>query len=259
MSTLRAPGSALWRVTDRLAGTLERKALPNSARELTNGDLSDAEALVLALFAEGRVGDGVEEREEKIALARVLQQRATSGRKRELHWARAIEEYLPTYRGPRWQIGAAIRFERMAMLTPELRTQWQAQHASLLRHYQQAVAVADLALGGVLPINTPTVDHFASATELTDAKARGLIVPSTLVQYGDHAFFAARHMRARSHARSGPGRAGARPKASRAPARSTRAFGRKEGSPVPAKKKTTKKAGSKKTGAKKTGYGKRKS
>jgi len=257
VSTIRAPGSALWRVTDRLAGKLERKVLPDSARELTNADLSDAEALVLALFAEGRVGDGVDEREEKIALARVLEQRATHGRRGSASWGRAIEQHLPTYRGPRWQIGAAIRFERMAMLTPELRAQWQAQQAALRRHYQQAVGIADLALAGVLPINTPAVDHFASATELADAKARGLVVPSTLVQYGDHAFFAARATRARSHARSA-GRAGARSKANRAPARSTRASQRKEGSPVPAKKKTTKKTGTKKTGTKKTGY-KRKS
>jgi hypothetical protein len=241
-------------VTDRLAGKLERKVLPHSARELTNADLSDTEALVLALFAEGRVGDRADEREEKIALARVLEQRAATGRTGSTRWGRAIEQHLPSYRGPRWQIGAAIRFERMAMLTPELRAQWQEQQARLRGHYRQAVEVADLALAGVLPINTPAVDRFASATELTDAKARGLVVPSTLVQYGDHAFFASR-----STARPRRGRAGARSKANRAPARSTRASRRKEGSPVPAKKKTTKKAGSKKTGTKKPGYGKRKS
>jgi len=209
VSTVRLPGSSLWRTVDKLAAKLERKVLPTSARELSNADLSDHEALTLAIFAECRAGDGSDERQEKVALAGVLGRRANSKRPRSPAWRSVIEKEVPAYRGPRWQIGAALRFERAALLSSDLRRELEQDQPRLNRHLVQATEIADLALSGSLPRNTPDADRFASEGEIADAKARGQVAPSSLVHYGDHWFYAAR--RSVPARRSAPGRVRAAP------------------------------------------------
>jgi hypothetical protein len=191
VSSVRTPGTQLWRAVDRLASRLERKALPDSAREITNADLSDAEALTLGLFGESRVGDGADERQEKIALARVLACGKGVRRGKRRTWGAAIEQSVPSYRGPLWQIGAAINFQNPSLLPTELRTQLQRDGTRLRRHFAQASEITGLALSDALPVNTPRADHFASDTEIATVKARGLVAPGTLVHYGEHWFYSA--------------------------------------------------------------------
>ncbi len=60
MSTLNRIADDLARVVDRLSTKIEKKTLPSTAADLDAQDLSEVEALALALFAEGRPGSDIE-------------------------------------------------------------------------------------------------------------------------------------------------------------------------------------------------------
>ena len=216
MTRLAQAGRDLARAADRLATAMERRTLPESAVELDNEDLSILEQLAVALFAEGRPGSGAEEREEKVALASVIAGRAGAGG-RASAWDRAIRLTCPAYGGPRWRAGAALLFERPALLTAPERHQVTAGGAGLRRELAQAREVAGAALRGELPRNTPDANAVVSEVEIAAAKAAGLVTPASLVRYGDHWFYRTRGSRAARGTRGSRAARGASKPAARAP------------------------------------------
>lgn len=192
MSTLSRLSRDLARVVDRLSTRIERDTLPESAAEVAAPDLSDAEAVALALFAEAGPGTDIAHREEKIALAGVIARRARAGRARHPNWRGAIERICPSWGGPRWRLGIALLFERPGLIPAAERAVLRRDRRRATQEWQQCVEIARLALAGVLPVNTPGADRFATDSEIAFAKAEGRVTPATLVRYGDHWFYKAK-------------------------------------------------------------------
>ena len=190
MTTLAVASRRLELVAEGLSTTLERRALPPHASDLEPRDLSDAEAVTLALFSDASDGTTLDDREEKVALAGVLRFHAIRLGGAEPKWQKAIAAFSRTFGSERWRLGAALLLEKPSMLTPGERRHLATRKVQLRRELEVAKAIARDALGGLLPANTPHATRFANDSEIAKAKADGRVAPATLVRYGDTWFYA---------------------------------------------------------------------